>query len=120
MRHWSLRGGFFVTLELANVVGLNPSAAQPPSVVSWKYVAFRFDQMVMIGRLREGANTGRIGPFAQATEGAIWSNPQGGPKRGDRRVAEWGPYRPVWTRVRALRSSPLRSVAMPRICGTGH
>jgi hypothetical protein len=60
--------------------------------VSWKYVAFRFDQMVMIGRLREGANTGRIGPFAQATEGAIWSNPQGGPKRGDRRVAESGPY----------------------------
>ena len=61
-----------------------------PSVVSWKYAALRFDQMVMIVRLDGWADTERICPDGRARERAIWSNPKGGPKWGARSAAKPG------------------------------
>ena len=76
--------------------------------------------MVMNVRPDGWADTQRICPDGRARERAIWSNPKGGPKWGDRSAAKPGRYHSVSARLVVSRSSPLRPVAMTAICGTGH
>src|SRR5689334_14211418 len=97
-------------------------------------MALRFDQAGMIVRWTDRVDTEWYRPCPAGVRGPRLVEPtpgpsglgriatptaepkalrEGGPKRGDRRVAKPGRYHVVSTRLRALRSSPLRPVAMP-------